>query len=370
MTDDSPPPSAPIPEPLTARLDALEQKLAAHRTSRLAQVGAVAGLVGLTISIINGLFTLLDATVRKPDAERAAQYSAFKSDMRTLVSLTQEISGAMLPDGSINVANANAANIKIQSTMEDIGRLLRLLGKAAEDRNGKYYVGSYDYCILGQAAYGGGNLDAALRYVDACVRAADNPHSKGEALRVKALMIFQVRGPAGVGQSLETMGQALTLAQGRTDPGAPTDRANVLASMASVEAFSGRCADAADHALQALRAGADLPTVTQRYIRQMVAGGLAGQERCPIGRFPEAVRALASPPAPGPALVAASAPGPAPPAAAAPLPPTPVKLSLTCRFTIGPRSGQSQSYEGVPGVTPVPVGAPCADGQGSFGQAE
>ncbi len=48
---------------------------------------------------------------------------------------------------------------------------------------------------------------------------------------------------------------------------------------------------------------------------------------------------------------------------------TPGQLSLTCRFSQGPRSGQTQSYAGVAGVTSVPVGSPCTDGQGSFGTA-
>ena len=41
-------------------------------------------------------------------------------------------------------------------------------------------------------------------------------------------------------------------------------------------------------------------------------------------------------------------------------------LSNTCKFTTGPRAGQIQSY---PNVSPIPVGSPCHDGQGSTGFA-
>jgi len=41
--------------------------------------------------------------------------------------------------------------------------------------------------------------------------------------------------------------------------------------------------------------------------------------------------------------------------------------TLTCQFTSGPRTGQAQSYAGVPGVSPIPIGAPCSDLQGSTG---
>ena len=44
-------------------------------------------------------------------------------------------------------------------------------------------------------------------------------------------------------------------------------------------------------------------------------------------------------------------------------------LTLTCQFTQGPRAGQTQSYAGVPGIQPIPIGAPCQDGQGSSGVA-
>jgi hypothetical protein len=46
---------------------------------------------------------------------------------------------------------------------------------------------------------------------------------------------------------------------------------------------------------------------------------------------------------------------------------TPPGTSLTCQFTSGPRTGQTQNFSGVPGATPAPIGSPCTDGQGSFG---
>ncbi len=42
------------------------------------------------------------------------------------------------------------------------------------------------------------------------------------------------------------------------------------------------------------------------------------------------------------------------------------QVSTTCKFTKGPRAGQTQSY---PGAKPIPVGAPCRDAQGSTGAA-
>jgi hypothetical protein len=44
-------------------------------------------------------------------------------------------------------------------------------------------------------------------------------------------------------------------------------------------------------------------------------------------------------------------------------------MTLTCRFTSGPRTGQTQDYSGVAGVAPVPVGSPCTDGVSSNGVA-
>jgi hypothetical protein len=40
-------------------------------------------------------------------------------------------------------------------------------------------------------------------------------------------------------------------------------------------------------------------------------------------------------------------------------------LSLTCRFTSGPRAGSTLNYENTLGAQPVPIGAPCADGPNS-----
>ena len=45
----------------------------------------------------------------------------------------------------------------------------------------------------------------------------------------------------------------------------------------------------------------------------------------------------------------------------------PAGMTLTCQFTSGPRAGQAQNYTGVPGVNPIPIGAPCSDLRGSTG---
>lgn len=42
-------------------------------------------------------------------------------------------------------------------------------------------------------------------------------------------------------------------------------------------------------------------------------------------------------------------------------------MTLTCQFTSGPRAGQAQNYAGVAGVSPIPIGSPCSDLQGSNG---
>lgn len=43
--------------------------------------------------------------------------------------------------------------------------------------------------------------------------------------------------------------------------------------------------------------------------------------------------------------------------------------SLLCRFTQGPRAGQTQNFCGT-GATPAPIGGRCMDGRGSFGIAQ
>ena len=45
----------------------------------------------------------------------------------------------------------------------------------------------------------------------------------------------------------------------------------------------------------------------------------------------------------------------------------PSGMTLTCQFTSGPRAGQAQSYVGVAGVSPISIGSPCSDLQGSYG---
>lgn len=41
--------------------------------------------------------------------------------------------------------------------------------------------------------------------------------------------------------------------------------------------------------------------------------------------------------------------------------------SLTCQFNYGPRSGQTLDLSHTPGGKPDLIGAPCTDGQSSFG---
>lgn len=44
--------------------------------------------------------------------------------------------------------------------------------------------------------------------------------------------------------------------------------------------------------------------------------------------------------------------------------------SSTCKFTNGPKAGQTQHWpRGTPGLTPTQIGLPCHDGMGSYGVA-
>jgi hypothetical protein len=90
----------------------------------------------------------------------------------------------------------------------------------------------------------------------------------------------------------------------------------------------------------------------------------------------------AAAPAPGAAAPAPGAAAPAPGAtpgggragaggAAAPSGAgLPAGMSLTCKFTSGPRAGTSFNFTGIPNVTPAPIGGPCSDGAGSTGYAQ
>jgi hypothetical protein len=47
----------------------------------------------------------------------------------------------------------------------------------------------------------------------------------------------------------------------------------------------------------------------------------------------------------------------------------PANMSLVCRFTRGPRAGESENYCGT-SARPAPIGGPCTDGRGSWGDAQ
>jgi hypothetical protein len=70
-------------------------------------------------------------------------------------------------------------------------------------------------------------------------------------------------------------------------------------------------------------------------------------------------------------IVVSSGNGTASPALSPPqtVPPMQGGMSTTCQFTSGPRAGQTVSFAGIPGVTPSPVGGPCSDGMSSMGVA-
>ena len=167
------------------------------------------------------------------------------------------------------------------------------------------------------------------------------------------------------------------------------DRAYLYSTQASIEANGGDCADSARSAqtVITLVSGSEIPSQAQRYVFAFMAGGLAGQSRCPLAGYSEEVRnalnAGAKAPAQAPPGVAAVPAVPADEGAAgtpqagigyegvaAATPTVPGRLTYNCRFRQGPRAGQLQSFAGMPGVSPVAPGTQCGDNQGSSGAAE
>ena len=224
---------------LTSRVSHVETEFQKDH-SGWGRLGAAAGLLGLAISIANGAFTFADEVFRKPDDEKAADYNAFKTDIRSIVDINADlaIKSAGGPSGANPVFAAQAANTKIQSVLQDAERLLRLLGPDATAVSGKYYIGSNDYSILSGAAYGGGNLKLASDYADDAVRAADNFHAKSEALRTKATMQFQVQGsPACQPPRPRCRPRSTKPLASHTEYGVPFDRASLYATKSSVEAY-------------------------------------------------------------------------------------------------------------------------------------
>ena len=237
---------------LTTRLTELEAKVETDKNSIWARTGAVAGVFGLFLSIINGAFTLVDQLIWRPDEEKIGEYNAFKGDVRSLISIDED-----LLKQSNNPMVLAYANQKKQSVLQDVNRLLRLLGPSASAKDGKYFIGSYDYNILSQASYQGGNVEAALRFSKDAVQAADNTHTRSELLRSQAFMIMQAHGASGLPEADQALDDAESDLNAATNSEMPIyavafDRAALYVTRFGFDLALGKCTDAADQAKKAL----------------------------------------------------------------------------------------------------------------------
>jgi hypothetical protein len=343
------------------RMAALEAKVDAHHNSLATRLSLLAGITAFVIS----MFNIFDRLVTQPNAEKASEYQQFKSDIRSIAQANEDLAGK--PAAGAQSAAGAVATI-IQSYRDDAAHMLALLGPATRDRKSRYFVGPYEFTMLATAAYGGGATQQALDFDDRAVDAADTPYAKAEALKVKAGMLMQVKGPAALPEARVALKAAYDGLAGETSAGVPMERAQLVSFQAAIEAGAGDCANAGASAARAVEIASapDALAWAKPYVLGPLAGALKVQTRCPYGGFPADLRAALEGSAPA-AEPQAATPAPAPAAEAATVPPG---YSLTCRLMQGPRAGQTQSYVGVPGVRPVPIGAPCQDGQGSYGMAE
>lgn len=275
---------------LTTRLTELESKVESQRKSLWALLGTAAGVLGFFLSTITGIFTLDDQIIRKPDEDRIAEYNAFKGDIRSIISINED---------AVKTPNmAGFANQKIQSILQDVNRLLRLLGPGAMRKDGKYFIGSYDYSILSQASYQGGNVDATLKFAEESVRAADNTHTRSEALRTEAFMIMQARGEAGESDAVNALNQADRALDEATENEMPSyaiafDRAFLYVTRSWIDGNVAKCGKAADEAGKALSlvSPKDNPMMNVAYemVAKQIASGILG-EQCPISSFPAVIQ--------------------------------------------------------------------------------
>lgn len=279
---------------LTTRLTELEFQVASQKNSVSARLVAAAGVLGFLLSTITGIFTLDDQLFRKPDQEKEAEYNAFKGDIRSIISINE--------DAAKSPNTMGFANQKIQSILQDVNRLLRLLGLDATRKNGKYFIGSYDYSILSQASYQGGNVGATLKFAEESVKTADNTHTRSEALRGEAFMIMQARGESGESDAINALDEAEKALNEATENEMPSyavafDRAYLYVTRSWIDGDLAKCVKAADDASKALSlvSPKDNPMMGSAY--QMVAGQIVGDipsQRCPITSFPAVIQSLAA----------------------------------------------------------------------------
>lgn len=286
---------------LTTRVTELEAKLESERSSLWARLGATAGVLGLLLSIVNGAFTLVDQLFWKPDEEKVGEYNAFKGDVRSIISIDEDALKAANNPGAPDGVALAFANQKTQSILQDVNRLLRLLGSSATRKDGKYFIGSYDYSVLSQASYSGGNAESALRFAREAVKSADNTHTKSEALRSEAIMIMQARGNAGEAEAQDAIGEAeeaLDQADGEMPSYAIAfDRAFLYVTRSTIEMNTGKCVKAVGDAGKALAIVSPKDNPMMAAASQMVAAQIAAATRgqsCPISAFPALIQSLAA----------------------------------------------------------------------------
>ena len=326
MSDDSmkskTEPSVDVAYALTTRLTELEAKVETDKNSIWGKAGAVAGVFGLILSIINGAFTLVDQLIWKPDEEKIGEYNAFKGDVRSLISIDEDL----LKQQTNNTMALAYANQKKQSVLQDVNRLLRLLGTSATLKDGRYFIGSYDYNILSQDSYQGGNVEAALRFSKDAVQAADNTHTRSEALRTQAFMIMQVRGASGLAEAERALDDAESDLNTATNAEMPNyavafDRASLYVTRFGFDLALGKCTDAAEQAKKALsivsyQDDAALRAAYQGTAAQLNTAFQMQSQSCPISLLASTIPNLlgssaAQPSGPSPSLGPSAFPPPA-----------------------------------------------------------
>ena len=358
---------------LSRRLGALEASVKEDRESLSRKLGGIAAATALILSILTGIFTVFDRIITKPNDDKTTEYNQLKSDIRSMINIQEQASEKSNTESNPQNKTTiiQSANIQVQSLLQDSERLLRLIESDKSKRDlGKFSLGSYDYSVLSEVAYNGGDLNLAMKYADKTIEMSDNFHTKDQAYRAKAMMIYQINGASGLQDAKQAISEGLAALSGRHEWGIAIDQADLYSVLMFIEANSGDCKEAAESGSRSVEliSTPDIPPGSRKYILNELSAAFAGQSRCNRSTFPSnVIVALAEATQTGNPALANLAPA----ATTAPPPSQPnARLTYVCRFRQGPRTGQTQSFEGVPGVTPVPVGTTCGDGQGNFGLAE
>ncbi len=75
----------------------------------------------------------------KPDEEKIGEYNAFKGDIRSIISINEDALKTVNNNAAPNVMAIAFSNQKIQSILQDVNRLLRLLGPSATRKDGEVF---------------------------------------------------------------------------------------------------------------------------------------------------------------------------------------------------------------------------------------